>query len=94
MYNKIEEKENYIKTLEIQEDKLKEKLAALQVKGGEKDKILNFLDSEYKKYMSRLKYELLDGTFINRDEYIPYYNGASVYAHESGGLLESMQLSF
>ncbi|EHB65984.1 AAA family ATPase [Paenibacillus lactis] len=94
IYHKIEEKENYIQTLGIEEEKLKEKITALQVKGGEKEEILNFLNNEYKQYMSRLKYDLLEETYIHSTNYIPYYNGASVYAHESGGLLESMQLSY
>ncbi|WP_340012243.1 AAA family ATPase [Paenibacillus sp. FSL H7-0690] len=94
IYHKIEEKEASIISLGIKEEKLKLKLAALQVKGAEKEKIINFLDLEYRQFMIRLKYEFLEDTYINRENFIPYYNGASVYAHESGGLLESMQLSY
>jgi hypothetical protein len=94
IYHKIEEKEASIISLGIKEEKLKLKLAALQVKGAEKEKIINFLDLEYRQFMIRLKYEFLEDTYINRENFIPYYNGSSVYAHESGGLLESMQLSY
>lgn len=94
IYHKIEEKEKSISALGLEEEKLKEKLASLQITGGDKEKIFIFLDNKYKEYMSRLKYDVLEGTYIHREKYTPYYNGASVYSHESGGLLESMQLSF
>lgn len=94
IYHKIEEKETSIKALEIEEKKFKKKLEDMQLKGEEKDEIFKFLDREYRQFMERLKYEFLEDTYINRESFIPYYNGASVYAHESGGLLESMQLSY
>lgn len=94
IYHKIEEKESLIIALGLEEEKLKGRLSALQVKGIEKDEILNLLDIEYRKFMKRLKYDPLDETYIHREKFIPYYNGASVYSHESGGLLESMQLSY
>jgi chromosome segregation ATPase len=94
IYHKVEEKEALVISLGIEEEKLKGKLAALQVKGADKDKIFSFLDREYRQFMTRLKYDFLEDTYISRESFIPYYNGASVYAHESGGLLESMQLSY
>ncbi|WP_213810404.1 hypothetical protein [Jeotgalicoccus sp. WY2] len=44
--------------------------------------------------MKKLKYLDVSNTFIHEDKYIPFYRDASVYEHESGGLLECMQLSF
>lgn len=44
--------------------------------------------------MERLKYEIDGDTFIHREQYIPFYEGSNVYAHDSGGLLECMQLSY
>lgn len=44
--------------------------------------------------MKRFKYSTKNDTFIHRDSFIPYYDGSGVYSHESGGLLECMQLSY
>ncbi len=45
--------------------------------------------------MRRFKYEVTkEDTYIHQEKMIPYYKGASVYKHESGGLLECMQLSY
>ncbi|WOA60298.1 MULTISPECIES: hypothetical protein [Bacillus] len=69
-------------------------ITPLQISGKDQKKIFDFLNDEYKDFMTRLKYDTNDETFIHPDQYIPYYEGASVYAHESGGLLECMQLSY
>ena len=44
--------------------------------------------------MKKMKYTDKSGAFIDPEKYIPYYKNASVYEHESGGLLECMQLSY
>lgn len=94
IYRKIEEKEKFIAEQGVEVARLKAKLSALQIKGTEKEKILNFLDQEYQTFMRRLKYEIFEDTYIHKEKFIPYYNGSSVYSHESGGLLESMHLSY
>ncbi|WP_046227309.1 hypothetical protein [Paenibacillus dauci] len=94
IYRKIEEKENFIIEQGVEVERLKAKLSALQIKGEEKENTFNFLNQEYKAFMKRLKYELFEDSYIHKEKFIPYYNGASVYSHESGGLLESMQLSY
>ena len=94
IHNKINEKEKHIKGLESSEDSLKKKISALQISDKDRKEIFEFLNREYKNFMNRFKYDTSVGTFIHPDLYIPFYNGASVYAHESGGLLECMQLSY
>lgn len=83
-----------IKSLEISEKRLIGELERLEINRVEKTEIFDYLDSEYKTYMERLKYDTSNETYIHREKYIPFYNGASVYSHESGGLLECMQLSY
>lgn len=93
IHNKIEEKDKLIEDLKNEESRLIESIEALQIKNDKKDKIFDFLDEEYQEFMERFKYDT-EETFIDRNLMIPFYNGASVYAHESGGLLECMQLSY
>ncbi|MEK4966377.1 hypothetical protein MKX29_01505 [Cytobacillus sp. FSL R7-0696] len=94
IHHKIEEKENLIVDLKAEEARLIKDIEALQVSSKEKETIFNFLDKKYKEFMKRLKYDTSNETSIHKEKMIPFYNGASVYAHESGGLLECMQLSF
>lgn len=94
IHHKIDEKNKLIDDLKGVEKNLIKDLEALQVSDEEKDLIFDFLDKEYKAFMKRLKYDTSSETFIHKEQMIPYYNGASVYSHESGGLLECMQLSY
>ncbi|MDU1847383.1 MAG: hypothetical protein E6778_17770 [Niallia nealsonii] len=94
IHHKIDEKEKLIEDLKAEESRLIIDIEALHVSSAEKEKIFKFLDKEYKEFMKRLKYDTANQTIIHQEQMIPYYNGASVYAHESGGLLECMQLSF
>ncbi|AIZ59297.1 MULTISPECIES: hypothetical protein [Bacillus] len=94
IHHKIDEKEKLIEDLKAQESRLIKDIEALHVSSAEKEEIFKFLDKKYKSFMKRLKYDTTNETNIHQEQMIPYYNGASVYAHESGGLLECMQLSF
>lgn len=94
MHNKIAEKEKLVIEMEAKIKRLEAELEKLKVSETYKDKVFNFLDSEYRAYMLRLKYDDPHETFISRDTHIPYYRGSSVYEHESGGLLLCMQISY
>jgi hypothetical protein len=94
IHRKIDEKYKDITSSEATVKRLESELKALQISEDEKNKIFNFLDQEYKNFMKRLKYDVDGETFIHHNNYIPYYEGADVYAHDSGGLLECMQLSY
>lgn len=94
VHNKIAE---FIKNIEKDKVKLaelKENLKGMEDKGRKKSNILNELDISYQDNMKKMKYLDLNETFIDHKNYSPYYRGASVYEHESGGLLECMQLSY
>lgn len=94
IHRKIDEKNKEIIELNNVLIKLKEKLDSLKISDQERKSIFDFLDKQYKEFMRRLKYETDGETFIHREQYIPFYEGSSVYAHDSGGLLECMQLSY
>ncbi|MDA2178659.1 hypothetical protein PDN34_18860 [Bacillus cereus] len=94
IHNKIDEKDKHIVDLRASEKRLVKEIAALQINDEDKKEIFRFLDKQYKDFMKRLKYDTDGETYIHQEQFIPFYNGASVYAHESGGLLECMQLSY
>lgn len=94
IHHKIDEKKKHISELEASEKRLIKEIDALQIGDEEKKGIFRDLDKQYKAYMKRLKYDVDGDTYIHQEQFIPFYNGASVYAHESGGLLECMQLSY
>lgn len=94
IHHKMDEKNKLIEDLKAAEIRLINDIKTLQVSDKEKEVIFLSLEKEYKAFMKRLKYDTTKETFIHKEQMIPYYNGASVYAHESGGLLECMQLSY
>jgi hypothetical protein len=94
IHHKIDEKNKHVNDLKAAETRLEDEIAALQVSNEDKKEIFRTLDDEYKGFMKRLKYNTTADTYVHHDQFIPFYNGASVYAHESGGLLECMQLSY
>ncbi|TPG70268.1 hypothetical protein EEL31_18400 [Brevibacillus laterosporus] len=94
IHRKIEEKEKHITELESEVTRLEKELAKLNVSESYKKEVFEFLNSSYKGFMTRLKYNTSGETYISSENFIPYYEGASVYEHESGGLLECMQLSY
>lgn len=94
IHRKIDEKQKNIEKLTAKIERLEGDLKKLSVNEDIKKDIFDFLDIEYKKYMKRFKYSIKSDTFIHRDSFIPYYDGSSVYSHESGGLLECMQISY
>lgn len=93
VHRKIDEKNKLIEDLEQEIKRLESELKNLKVSEVRKNQIFNILNEKYKFYMSRLKYDTTD-TYIDENNYTPYHDGASVFEHESGGLLECMQISF
>jgi hypothetical protein len=93
IHRKIDEKNNLIDDLNAQIARIESDLKNLKVSEDRKIEIFDYLNGKYKSYMERLKYDTTE-TFIDFDNYTPYHDGASVFEHESGGLLECMQISF
>lgn len=94
VFNKINELEKNIEVEEAKLKKLKDKLKSMEEKGQRKVIVLEKLNQSYLKSMKKMKYSEMQGSFIDSEKYIPYYKNASVYEHDSGGLLECMQLSY
>lgn len=95
VYKKIEEKEFEIsKVIRILE-MLREKEKALKVEEKYEQEVLRFLDKEYCEGLKRFHFNPnpLD-TKIDRKDYSPIFADASVFAHESGGLLMCIQISY
>ncbi|MCY8125016.1 hypothetical protein MOC32_08510 [Bacillus spizizenii] len=93
IHRKIDEKNNLIDDLYAQIGRLERDLENLKVSEDRKKRIFDHLNDKYKSYMERLKYDTKN-TYIDFYNYTPYHDGASVFEHESGGLLECMQISF
>ncbi|MGE7112786.1 hypothetical protein [Lysinibacillus sp. NPDC047702] len=93
IHRKIEEKERQVEEFKKEVERLEKELKNLKVSELRKSEIFSFLNKKYKSYMNRLKYDTKD-TYIDPENYMPYHNGASVFEHESGGLLECMQISY
>lgn len=93
LHNKIDEKDKLIKELEDEIVSLEQRINALKINEDNKAKIFDVLNKKYKEYMKRFKYDI-NNTYIDIESYIPYYDGASIFEHESGGLLECMQIAF
>lgn len=93
IHRKIDEKNKLIHDLNNEIEGLEGNLKNLKVSEDRKKNIFNYLNDKYRSYMNRLKYDTMD-TYIDYNNYTPYHDGASVFEHESGGLLECMQISF
>ncbi|PRP55203.1 hypothetical protein ACRV5I_11250 [Bacillus halotolerans] len=93
IHRKMDEKNNLINDLNASILRYKKDLKNLKVSEDEKKKIFEYLNDKYKAYMKRLKYNTTN-TYIDSKYYTPYHEGASVFEHESGGLLECMQISY
>ncbi|AYV72919.1 hypothetical protein M1D49_00380 [Bacillus sp. PK3-056] len=94
VHRKIDEKRTSIAEHEKEIKRIQAELKKLKVTEDKKNKIFDVLNEKYKSYMLRLKYSVNTDTYIDSEKYIPYHDGASVFEHESGGLLECMQISF
>ncbi|MFI3804258.1 hypothetical protein [Vagococcus fluvialis] len=94
VFNKIDELNKKEEKEQKNLDRLKQQLGDMEEKGDRKNKILDELNTRYLANMKKMKYSDKKGSYIDNNKYIPFYKDASVYEHDSGGLLECMQLSF
>ncbi|HGW3362543.1 TPA: hypothetical protein ACNIAK_002226 [Enterococcus faecalis] len=74
--------------------KLKKKLEEENRNISRRKKIFIELNKVYKQALVDFKYNDSVDTFIHNEDYAPYYNDASVFEQESGGLLECMQIAY
>lgn len=94
VHKKISEIDRIIDSDKLLLASLKKKLKKLIDQENRKEQIINSLNESYLKNLSKMKYDDLSDTFIDPNSYIPYYKGANVFEHDSGGLLECMQIAY
>ncbi len=95
MYNKIKEKEIIIEKLDNDLIELQKKLDALFQDVEIIEKILETFNKYYIELLKQIDIPIgEDGTYLSEKDYIPYYDNASVYQHDSGGILASIQIAF
>jgi hypothetical protein len=92
--NKIDEKNSENKRKNAKLDELNIKIDSLIQESDMRDKIIGEMNSSYIDILKKLKYNVDESTYIDRNSYIPYYNGASVYEHDSGGVLVCIQIAY
>lgn len=95
VHNKIEEKNFEINSLKKTLDRLRIQEQGLRVDGKFEEDILTFLNKEYRALLEKFNFStnpLVD--YINPDSYMPYYHDASVFDHESGGLVMCIQIAY
>jgi hypothetical protein len=93
--NKIEEKNEFIRELNVKLKELEDKQKKLRVSDEEKKNIMKDLNITYRDILKDLHLEagILD-SFIDEDAYKPVYKNASVTEHDSGGVLACMQIAY
>lgn len=94
VHRKIDELEKVIEADEIRLKSLKDKLKSIEENKNRKEEVINEINKTYLSNMKQMKYKDLSDTYIDDNNYVPYYKGASVYEHDSGGLLECMQIAY
>lgn len=94
VHGKISELDKVIELDKQQLTSLKKKLKHIMDQENKKVKIIDSLNKSYLRNLSKMKYDDLSDTYIDSVNYIPYYKGATVFEHDSGGLLECMQIAF
>lgn len=94
VHMKVGELDDRIEAANIRLDSLNSRMKDIENKQSRKNEILAKLNRTYVKNLREMKYDDLSGTYIDSKTYTPYFRDASVYEHQSGGLLECMQISY
>lgn len=95
IHNKIREKESIVASLNKELEDLQIKLDNLFKNNEFRNTILDALNLNYINLIKEIGIpEKENGTCISKSDFIPYYDNASVYQHDSGGILASIQIAF
>ncbi|CAH0122773.1 hypothetical protein PAE9249_05364 [Paenibacillus sp. CECT 9249] len=95
VHKKIEEKNIEISSTQKMLDRLRSQEQGLRVEGKVEEDILIFINNEYRKLLKKFNFStnpLAD--YIDNESYMPYYHNASVFEHESGGLVMCIQIAY
>lgn len=94
VHKTINEKNKDIEHLNAQISELEKKDNQSEAIKRNKEVALEKINNFYVKNMDRLKYNESEGTFVDNENYVPFYEGADVFSQDSGGLRECMQISY
>lgn len=95
IFNKIDEKELEVFGKKKQVIDLDKKITESKINNDDKITIIDQLSQTYRKILNDLKLSVNNiSTYIDYNNYIPYYNGASILEHESGGILVCIQIAY
>lgn len=95
IYNKVDEKEKERERRQSLLDNLNESLNSLLKDIKFKDNILEKINDSYITLLDALGYSIeKDKTYISKEDYVAYYDEASVFEHDSGGVLVCIQIAF
>jgi len=95
LYNKIDEKEVSIKHLENKLNELKQKQDNLKVIEDDKSKTILALSRDFNSIMNKFRIRSQESyCYINNADYLPVYKDANILEHDSGGILECMQIAY
>ncbi|MBJ6362487.1 AAA family ATPase [Paenibacillus sp. GCM10012307] len=95
VHRKIEEKNLEISSVDKTLKSLRAQEQGLRVEGKVEEEVLEFLNNEYRVLLNKFNFStnpLVD--YISTDSYMPYYHDASVFDHESGGLVMCIQIAY
>ncbi|WP_339317624.1 hypothetical protein [Paenibacillus sp. FSL R10-2734] len=95
VHKKIEEKNIEISSTLRTLEKLRIQEQGLRVEEDIEEDTLKHLNTEYRALLERFNFStnpLVD--YINTESYMPYYHNASVFEHESGGLVMCIQIAY
>jgi hypothetical protein len=95
VHKKIEEKNIEIGSSVKALERLKNQEQGLRVEGNIEENILTFLNKEYRELLKKFNFSTNPSVdYINPESYMPYYHDASVFDHESGGLVMCIQIAY
>ena len=94
IFNKLDEKSSKIKKAEEDISKLKAKLQENKMGEKEKNISLDLLEKRYNGFLLAFKQRINNNTKIDRKNYLPIYDSASLLEHDSGGMLLCMHLAY
>ncbi len=96
MHNEINKNTITLNRLKDDISKLEKQKNTLTKLSNREADVLYYLSAHYRNTMKRFLFSNtnIDETFISDKDYMPYYSGASVSHHTSGGLLICMQIAY
>lgn len=95
VHNKIGQKYFDIRTLEGLLEQLENQKNNLKIEKSREIALMDYINDKYRALLRKFDFNTNSNTdYVDPEDYTPYYQGASVFSHESGGLLMCMQIAY